>query len=126
MSNWHPCLPGHVWDSGGLCGRCGLLDRDKATDPKAAYCILRKSDHAALLADVRVLDRVIHILGIEDSHEDPAEKLASLQADLEEATLARGRLRLWLEFIHLNCSGDAKEFAGEALIGNHVPEGFEE
>lgn len=49
-----------------------------------------------------------------------------MRAELENATLGRGRLRLWLEFIHLNCYGDAKEFAGEALIGNHVPEGFEE
>ena len=50
--------------------------------------------------------------------------VAQLAAELEEATQARGRLRLWLEFIHLN-SNDAKEFTAEALIGNHVPEGFE-
>ena len=124
MSDWHPCLPGHVFDSGGLCGRCGLLDRDKATDPKATYSVIRKADHAAMLEDVRKLDVIVHALGIEDSHEDPAAKIAALQAELEEAMLARGRLRLWLEFIHMN-SNDAKEFTAEALIGNAVPEGFE-
>lgn len=124
MGDWHPCLPGHSFDSGGLCGRCGLLDRDKATDAKASYGILRKSEHSALLADVRKLDAVVHALGIEDGHQDPAAKIAELQAELEEATLARGRLRLWLEFIHLN-SNDAKEFTAEALCGNAVPEEFE-
>lgn len=123
MGDWHPCVPGHIFDSGGLCGRCGLLDRDKATDPRAEYSILRKSDHAALIADVRKLDAVVHALSIEDSHEEPAAKIAALQAELEEATLARGRLRLWLEFIHLN-SNDAKEFTAEALTGNAVPKGF--
>lgn len=78
------------------------------------------------LSDANDLDAVVHELGIEDTAITPAEAVRALKAELEEATLARGRLRLWLEFIYHNCtSPEAREYAGEALIGNHVPEGFD-
>ena len=51
---------------------------------------------------------------------------ARLTTELEEATLARGRLRLWMEFIQHNCtSPEAREYAGEALNGAHAPEGYD-
>jgi hypothetical protein len=78
------------------------------------------------LSDVNELDAVVHELGIEDSDTTPAEAVRALKEELEEATLARGRLRLWLEFIHHNCtSPEAREYAGEALNGAHVPEGYD-
>jgi hypothetical protein len=48
------------------------------------------------------------------------------ETELEEATLARGRLRLWLEFIHHNCtSPEAREYAGQAINGAGVPEDYD-
>lgn len=50
-----------------------------------------------------------------------------MRADAEDNELNRGRLRLWMEFIRLNCtSPEAREYAGAALNGDHVPEGFEQ
>lgn len=81
---------------------------------------------ADVLSDVNELDAVVHELGIEDSDTTPAEAVRALKEELEEATLARGRLRLWLGFIHHNCtSPEAREYAGEALNGAHVPEGYD-
>lgn len=95
---------------GGGCERCRNTGRRMVEMP---------------LSDANDLDAVVHELCIEDSDVTPAEAVRALKSKLEEATLARGRLRLWLEFISLNCaSHEAKEFAGEALIGRHAPEGF--
>lgn len=78
------------------------------------------------LSDVNNLDAVVHELGIEDTHTAPVEAIRALKAELEEMTLGRGRLRLWMEFIQHNCtSPEAREYAGEALNGAHVPEGYD-
>ncbi|HEY4153528.1 MAG TPA: hypothetical protein VGM38_09425 [Pseudolysinimonas sp.] len=55
-----------------------------------------------------------------------AGEVIRLHAMIEEMTLGRERLRLWLEFIQHNCtSPEAREYAGEAMNGAHVPEGYD-
>ena len=94
-----------------------LLARDLAKN------LTRAAD---VLCDVNALDAVVHELGIEDSDTTPSEAVAKLKAELEDHELNRGRLRLWLEFIQHNCtSPEAREYAGEALNGAHVPEGYD-
>lgn len=74
--------------------------------------------------DAALKDAIAENVALRAELDQAAGVIADRNKELEEATLARGRLRLWLEFIHLN-SNDAKEFTAEALIGNAVPEGFE-
>lgn len=79
------------------------------------------------LSDVNDLDAVVRELGIEDSDTTPAEAVRALKAELEDNMLNRGRLRLWLEFIHHNCaSPEVREYAGAALNGAHVPDGYDQ
>ena len=98
-----------------------------ATQVGVAVSGLNFEDAIADLKDRNIEGSAAEVVDRDPLLGRPAEAVRELKAELEEATLARGRLRLWLEFIALNCaSHEAKEFAGEALIGRHVPEGFSE
>ena len=56
----------------------------------------------------------------------PKSAYEKMRAELEDNTLGRDRLRLWMEFIQHNCtSPEAREYAGEALNGAHVPDGYD-
>lgn len=119
-----------VWDV-GPCPACDGTGEQTCEDcgerPAMFRHVERGRTFLLCAACHNDLDAVVHELGIEDSDTTtPVEAVRALKAELEEMTLGRGRLRLWLEFIQHNCtSPEAREYAGAALNGAHVPEGYD-